>query len=390
MGKTFVKADLHIHLEGHNSKEDVIQYLINAEQNGVKKLTLLDHNRLDILKPLKQILSEKGGIKKYYSGEFIVGVEFNALIDAHHVNPDGTNYDGNMSHILGYMTLSDAINLNNNCTIIKRDIEQDYIDDFATLCDKIRGLEGGERILLPKIEELKTMNTPHIVKDLHKWIISDAVRKEEYTKLLQLTEAQLLSPSVFIRQIAMETTGILYYKPQSIPMVTELFREVPKYAPSIRFVLAHPAYMSTYFDTQYYLDTMFSIPQISNKPNFYGIEVGYFLNTPEETEYLKKFAIQNDLKMSAGSDGRHPTIKMFFKPKNSADTFIFYPSIGTAIASAYYNNQVEHKIIDGQDFICAINDAGQLKVEQNFLSDIAVQETDFKSDKNLCDSFDFQ
>lgn len=372
-----VKADLHVHIDGHSTKDNVIEYLKSAENSKVKKLCLLEHSYLNNLKPILEIMNDEGGIGKYYTGELIIGVEFVATIDRKHINKDGSCYDDNCTHILAYMPLKEAINLKSKSEkLFNRDTEKDYIDDYNIICNKIRSLDKNSICELPKCEDLKAISTPHIAKDLHKWITQgDEKRQNAYTKVLHLTDEQIKNPSTFIRELVLEKGSILYYQQKLYPPIKDLFEEVIKYAPSVRFVLAHPAHMSTAFNTQYYIDTIFSLPPMfKDRPNFYGIEVGYFLNTPDETEYLRKYATEHNLKMSAGSDSRYPLNEMFFTPNNSSTQYFYKPSFGTAFGTAFYDNKVEIETKSNKQYIKVINNGGELLVDEDFLSDFAIKE----------------
>ena len=367
-----VKADLHVHVDGNTNKEQVINYLVHAQKCGVKKLAFVEYGNLNVIDALLEIMREPGGIAKYYTGELVIGTELSCELDANHINPDGTNYDGNIVHILTYLSFKDAVKLKRTNSMFNRNKQQDYDDDFVSLCKKLCEVGSALGLEMPTEEELRQMNTPHIVKDLHAWICKDEKRMHEYKDILKITEEQIDNPSKFIRQLAEQPTGVLKFRQSSTYTVSQAIKEIKKVAPSAHFVVAHPAYMKDEFNAEFYLDSLLSIPPvIAGQNNFFGIETQYFLDTPQENEMLSRYADKHGLKKSAGSDSRVPGKDMFLDYKG--ERFLFKPQFGVAMGTALKMGKVQPvEEVEGKPYIQPVGNAGELSVDEDLLKDICI------------------
>ena len=87
-----IKADMHVHIPNNTTKEEFIKYLQKAEMNKVKKLCLLQYDKYDNIDIVEELL-KNDEIKKYYNGQLFIGVESSSMLDANHINPDGSNYE---------------------------------------------------------------------------------------------------------------------------------------------------------------------------------------------------------------------------------------------------------------------------------------------------------
>lgn len=380
---TTERGDIHVHIDGHATKQEVIEYLKKAECMGIKKLCLLEHDKLNALKILEEI-AKTDGIDRYYSGELVLGVEFSTMLDCHHTNPDGTNYDGFVSHLLVYMPLDEAHKLYRNKTLIARDKNVDYVADYNKLVTRIKNIDNSLEI--PKLEDLKACQTPHIVKDLRKWIMGDEQRKEKYRKALGITEEQFFNDSAFIRQLAENPQGVLYYKPEFMAYTSQLLEIIKKETPKSKVVIAHPFYMVGSFNAEYYLQTLLSVPNFTAKPNIDGVEVGYMLNTPEQTKFLDAFATQNNLLKTHGTDANLGYKEMFYV--NDGKKYYYTPRLGWPVATAYYNGNLIINGIDGKNMIKLKNTSDDYMVDSTLFSDILadfgayIAQKGKKNDKN--------
>ena len=371
MAKNLVRVDMHVHVDGRVNKENVIKSLVKAQKDKVKKLCLLEHSSLDVLAPLLEILKE-GSLRKYYSGELFVGCEYDNIIDAHHTNKDGTNYDGFISHILVYTSLEDCIKLFNNKTLHMRDREKDYKKDYKKLLNRIKQLKNAEKLEIPTLEDLKSMDTPHIVKDLQAWVVQNPKRRNDYRVALNTTPRIIDHPSDFIRNLAQDPQGPLFYKPTYAPYTSQLFKIIRKEAKSAKIILAHPAYMHAQFKTPYYLETMIDFAkQISPEP-FDGIEVCYYLNTPEEQEFLEKYANKHNFLKTAGSDSIKVEGEMYFI--RNGEKYFFVPKLGTALGATFDLGKVKIKQQDDRKIIEIIGGGSPLVVEEDLFEDIKIDE----------------
>ena len=365
-----VKVDLHTHVDLHENRDDLITFFKMAESENVKKLAFLEHNCLKYIKPLKQIMAEKGGIGRYYTGQFLCAFEMGVVIDANHTNPDGTNYDGNIAHILVYMSVKDAITLSEKSDLFVRDLAKDYKDDYEVITGLVKKKDRKNELVIPTIDELAKMKKQTIVKDYHAWIVSDEKRKSEYKRVLGLTDAQISSDSVFVRELHQTVGKLLYYVPKAIVSVSELIRKVREYLDTAKIVVAHPAYMQDFFDKEYYLETLFSMDEvISGRKNFDGIEVMYFKNTKAENAYLSDYASKNNLLATAGSDSYPLAEYMYFVVDGKK--YFFKPKYGRAMGTAFDEGNVTVEEKDGKQFIKVAENGGILKVDENLFNDIA-------------------
>ena len=324
-----VKADCHVHIDKHATKEDFVNLLKNAEKNGVKKLIVLEHNNLTIFtNGVYDQVANNEGIGAYYTGQLIPGVEFDVFLDNAAVI-DGADYNGYILHIVfAGFDMKKILNTKwYNPQWVKEQKDKDY-DEFIALGKEKFGLE------MPPKEYLQ--NFPdHFVKALYAYMNESEERKQSYAKLLDLSDAELANGSVFIRNLYGGPTSKLFFQSRTIPTFTDLVKLRKEVGGKI--IIAHPAHMYSHFDTKKYLAAMQSIPQVyEGEPNFDGIEVPYFLNTPEETEFLENYANEHNLLKSGGSDFViTPNGKMFFDNKEGERVY-FDAQIGNAYAAQYY------------------------------------------------------
>lgn len=97
-----VKTDMHVHIDRHVNREYIIKILKLAEGNGVRKLSLTQHNNIDQFlpnSPLMQIINEEGGIERFYTGELLPSVEMDTIVDSSCVTPNGKDHNGRTAHI---------------------------------------------------------------------------------------------------------------------------------------------------------------------------------------------------------------------------------------------------------------------------------------------------
>lgn len=375
-----VRVDLHVHVDGQINKENVIKCLQKAEADGVKKLCLLEHSHLDVLDPIVEILEEKS-LRKYYSGELIIGCEYDTIIDAHHKNSDGTNYDGFISHILCYYSLEDALKLKENKILHARDKESDYKKDYEKLCEKLNELNLSFELEIPSLDDLKKMNCPHIVKDLQAWIAQNPTRREQYKLALNATEKTMDYPSDFIRNMTQDPKAPLFYEPEFVPHSSDLFKIIRKEAKSAKIVLAHPAYMHTCFTTAMYLETMMSYENKIDVKTFDGIEVCYYFNTLEEQQFLEEYADKRGFIKTAGSDSIKVDGEMYFI--RDGEKYFFVPELGNALGTSFDIGNVKITEEQGRKLIKSDKGGSPLVVDKDLFEDIKVNEIEFVKNRNI-------
>ncbi len=364
-----VRVDLHVHVDGKLTKENVIKCLIKAEQDKVQKLCLLEHSHLDVLAPVVEVLKD-GNLRDYYSGELILGCEYDTMIDAHHINKDGTNYDGFISHILSYYNLEDALKLYKNKILHNRNFKKDYKHDYKELITILNKLDKSGDVEKPSMKELKSIGEPHIIKDLRVWICKNEGRKAQYRKLLNTDDSVLDYPSDFIRKMSQDPKGPLFYKPSFVPYASELFKILRKEAKSAKIVLAHPAYMHVVFTKENYLETMMSYENNIDVKTFDGIEVCYYFNTKKEQDFLEKYADKRHFIKTAGSDSIKVDGEMYYI--HDGVKYYFVPELGNALGTAFDIKNVTIKKQGDKKIIETKNGGSPLVVDKNLFEDIKV------------------
>ena len=95
-------ADLHVHLWDIPDGKSFYEILDMAEKNGVKSLTLLEYNNLNLFK-YGLWDKVKNNISKHYSGKLITGIEFVSTVDdGVKSSKTGFDYSGYRSDIVLY------------------------------------------------------------------------------------------------------------------------------------------------------------------------------------------------------------------------------------------------------------------------------------------------
>ncbi len=367
-----MRADLHVHVDGAINKENIINALKKAERDGCKKFCLLEHNNLNVLEPICEIIKE-GSLRDYYSGELFLGCEYDNIIDAHHQNSDGSCYDGFVSHILVYMPFEDALKLKQDKILHARNKMADYAADYKKLMERIDELGD---IPKPTMEELISQETPHIVKDLQKWVTSDRNRRIAYLDALQTVPRVIDYPSDFIRNLAQNPNGKLFYKPEGVPYSSELLKIIRTETPEAKVILAHPAWMQASFNMENYLETMMSLDEKVGQKAFDGIEVCYYLNSKEEQDFLEKYATERNLLQTAGSDSIKVDGEMYYMHKG--EKFFFVPEFGNAMGTAFDMGNIEVMPDGDKNVIHTVKGGSPLVVESQLFEDIKVDENEAK------------
>lgn len=366
------RVDLHLHLDGKSNKENVIRALKKAEADGCKKICLLEHNNY-VVDPILELI-EDGSIKKYYTGDLVFGCEYDNLIDAHHINDDGTCYDNYVSHILVYLPYEDLVRILKNKKLHARDVRKDYIEDYKKIIQKIA--EVDKNLPIPSIQELHSMDLGHIGRDLHKWINSDQERKALYQKTLQVESRVIDYPSDFIRNLMQHPNGKLFYKPENVLYSSELFEEIRKNTKNAKMVLAHPAYMQSTFTMENYVQTMMTFQNSLNVKGFDGMEVCYYLNTKKQQDYLEDYANKNNLLQTAGSDSIKIEGEMYFLRDNNK--FFFVPIFGNALGTSYDIGNVEVTDKEDRKVLEVVRGGSPLVAEEDLFEDIIINEKEIR------------
>lgn len=343
-----VNADMHVHIDRHINREDIIKILRLAENNGVKKMSLIQHNKIDQFlpnSPLMQLIEEDGGLARFFTGELVPSVEMDTIIDCATVTPNGKDYNNRSAHIQLFFNVGDAEKLT-QLTWWNSKIQSKIADD-----DFIKFSEAGRKLgLNMPSREFCDAQKDHFIKGLFAWMHHCPEIQEEYRRKLGLNDTQMSNPSAFLRYIFNGPGDLMYYKTDAYPTLTQLVQVANTFGGKL--VINHPAHMDPKFSLQEYLSILKSIPPvIDGKPNFYGIEGLYNSNTPEENAEIFAFANDFGLKLSAGSDFRlNADGKMFVLDRNTGESFLYDAKPGLAL-NAFHHKDQSSELLTQADFM---------------------------------------
>ena len=373
-----IKADLHVHVDKNITKEAIIKILTEAEANGVQALCMLEHNELHLYRkdsPFIDIIKNEG-VEKYYTGKLITGCEYDCVIKNAPISKNGRDYNGNIVHIAVYGF--------NPYEFLKEDIYKEEIKyqnwerDIEKLFNKGKSLG----LDMPPVT-IFDYNGIHHVKQLYNYIMANEERKEKFIgKFIEagLTEKEILgymaNDSSFIRNMFQNTYGKLHIDEDSILTIQQVIKLAQKY--NAQTVIVHPAYMLPNDDLENYVDALCSMPRVDSfKPNFWGVEGTYMLNTVAETELTNKIAKTYNLEVTGGSDYQmFKNGKMYFL--RDGRKFYYEPKPGFAIGQYVEKMGENTKLQINDDNMGAIDiiipeqerNVGAIKVEKKVIDKI--------------------
>lgn len=268
--------DLHIHTTCSDGTDSAAMILDQAEDKGVRLLSITDHNSIKAYDSIKDDSS-----RRKFSGEIIPGVELSTIMY------------GEIAEILGYGIDIDTI---------REFTEKNYIDNsklrtviLKRTLDKYAKIGCKVDIDINKFDP-DTMPVIHIIYasliqyESNKKFFTDTENFYDYSKYMRLECNNPESP-LFI-----DLTD-LYPKPEYV-------FDVIKKAGGLSFVAHVFMYSHMVYDR---LDDIIK----TYKPD--GFECYYSKFTKEQTKNLKSFCLKNDLLISGGSDyhgSNRPEIKM--------------------------------------------------------------------------------
>ncbi len=332
-----VKTDMHVHIDRHVNREYIIKILKLAEGNGVRKLSLTQHNNIDQFlpnSPLMQIINEEGGIERFYTGELLPSVEMDTIVDSSCVTPNSKDHNGRTAHIQLFFGI-DQVRV-----MYQMPWWNDRLQAKIADTDFIKFVEAGRKlgVEMPS-REFCDEQKDHYIKRLYAWMKQSPKRTEQYKRILGLNESQLGNASAFFRYLHSGPGDLMYYKTDARPTLTQFIQVADTIGGKL--VVNHPAHMDPNFSLREYLFVINSIPQvIKGKPNFYGIEGLYNLNTPEENAEIFDFAERYGLKLSAGSDFMlTPNGKMFVIDNVTGEKVFYDPKPGLALNAFHHKDQ---------------------------------------------------
>ena len=257
--------DLHIHTIHSDGSKTITEILIEAEKRGIKYLSITDHNNIDVYDELKTI-----DIKKYYSGNIIIGCEFN------------TSFKGQGIEVLGYSFDHDIIKdfLNKRNTPEKR---KERAQGLFNNCMKIFNDLG----IIYDSEILKYDGFPFIGRAYQEIIKHESnvakINEDIFGSLQDFVRKGVFNPNskIFLNHAAL------------LPSLEEIINLIHS-AGGVVF-LAHPF--------EYNLPNLEeTISELFDNYSIDGIEAFYTTNTEEQTKQILEFANERKLLICGGSD----------------------------------------------------------------------------------------
>ena len=357
MAKT--KVDLHVHVDNRANKDYLISKLKEAEANGVKAISFLEHNLMKAYEkdgPLAQIIQEDG-IDKYYSGKLIAGCEFDCLLENVPMGESGYDYNNNIVHILGLGF--DPVKLLNTDLYNPDLVYERWFNDVKTLC------EIGKALGLPMPEyENFDYNGKHYVKQFYYYLMGKPGLKEKFIETMDIPEEFMDNESVFFRKLFNDAQGKMHYRCESIPTLEEVVRVVHECGGQI--FIAHPDHMNRAFPSGLeYVEMLRAIPDYEEGiKNIDGIEAGYLYNNYDDTLKFENYARGNGLLYSAGSDNNPNKDGNMFRFVNE-ERLLFQAHLGESIETYYQTGN------------------GDLTVDKELVKNLADAEKDLINGYNL-------
>ncbi len=321
-----VPADLHIHLDNNVTKERVIKILKQAEENGLKAISLLEHNNLNFYKRggvLEELLIE--GIEQYYTGKIVTGIELNCTIKSAPVSAKtGIDYNGYDIHVMYYgfnpKELKRKVDWFNEEVDAVR-----YYSDVDSLNSNLRKLG----LPVPPPTTYKFTEGVKPFKQLYKFIQSSP-DKAKYEEVL----GTYPHPSAFVRNLAYDPHSKIYFDRAQSPSIIDVInigKECSKFQ-----CISYPFHINRKLikDVPDYIETLQSIPTRTPTKNFNCIEGPYMLNTDEETNILETYAKENGLMFTAGSDYQ-PQDQMYYLPPDATEKLWYAPAPGLYVRQLF-------------------------------------------------------
>ena len=293
-----VKCDLHVHIDGKINRENILKLLDNAERNGVKYLSILEHYNLDLYRknsPLQE-LCKSGELEKHYSGKLIPGVEMTCIVDDGVVSRRTSyDYSGQSVHIvcLGFdVEQAEKMVFNATDGSKRQLLKEGFLFEAHAQNEILLRRLLKERNLPEPPEGYFTHNTVNdsIEKQLYNYYYKD---HPEFGQLFDERYGTSENISAFVRKYVEDPHGVLHFDNIIYPKISQ---SIPMLQQIGITALAHPAYMRDNYNPIDYVET---------NTDYYGgifdtIEVPYGQNSPNETEILKLYAEKHGMPLIAG------------------------------------------------------------------------------------------
>ncbi|HCC07455.1 MAG TPA: hypothetical protein DEP72_04770 [Clostridiales bacterium] len=257
--------DLHVHSTYSDGCDNVETLLKHAEKNKLEVIAITDHNTIEAYK--YEILD----YKKYFTGRVITGCEVSTILEKDIIEILGYKIDVVRFDKFLKQYFSDERKLE----ILKKGLEFLYrkADEKGLKCDKVA---------------YETLKSSDILTRLFNWEIA----KHPENKSIYMQDAWE-NNTIFIRNYLSNPSSEWFIDNSlDYPSTKEVIDEIHK-AGGLAFV-AHPL--------EYSVQNIYDILDKIKKMGIDGIEIFHLSANIERRKGLIKYAEQNNLYMSGGSD----------------------------------------------------------------------------------------
>lgn len=256
--------DLHIHSSFSDGRYDVDTILKKAQETGCTIISIVDHNTCDAYEYLRKIKNTP------FKGKIISGCEFNTYYKDFPIEILGYDYDPNLL----------KSQLKEMYRYSKEEIDELTKKIFINKCK-----ENGIKLALDEFEQ---RDKEHLSTFFFKCL----THYEENKQYFQ-TQEDFNNPNVFYRKYMSDSSSVFFCDLKEYYPTLEKVIEAIKSAGGKVFI---PHIFEYKDNARKILTGLLSTGKID------GLECFYSKYTPEQMEKLNKFAEENGLLKSGGSD----------------------------------------------------------------------------------------
>lgn len=259
--------DLHVHTNCSDGDFDVKEVLNKAEKQGVKFLSITDHDSVMAYEQLEDV-----NIKKYYSGTLIKGIEMTFL------------YDDLIMEMLGYNI---DINVINEIEFIKHVAG---LDNFKIQCENLEKIINVcDNLGIKYSKNLKITSANNEANDV---LLDDIIKYPENKEVLG--KMGINDRSTFYRKHFCNGKSPFYVDlKKGLPTIKEVCQGIKNSGG--KCFLAH-IYTYRFDNTEEILKEMIDLNILD------GIECYHKKHSVEQAKFLENICKENNLLISGGSD----------------------------------------------------------------------------------------
>ena len=374
MNNNEIVSDLHVHLFDNPSEKDFFEILDMAEANGVKCLALLEYNNLNLYKSgLWDRVKDK--IKDHYSGKLVTAIEFVSTIDDVQSAKTGFDYNGFRSDIVLYDYDPEKL-----MPLFEDSFLQKlWTEDCAMFVQKLN--EYG--FYPPQDIFVNDGHPASYAKNYLDYLFENEEEKIRFVETFKLPKLDVESD--ITRNLITNPKGALFFHQKLFPNSSEVFMIAKNVGGKV--CLAHPAYMSSDFDTRDYIETMVNLSR-SNPEVYKPIELitgTYMLDRANDTMVVNQVADEFGLTKVPTSDvktqyrrdvnGKNEPVMYCITDINGENRRIYYkPRPGFAVCPWLESYLRAHggKVEDFEDFEESLKSAeANLTAEKSLVNEFS-------------------